>query len=305
MADEIQGFANIEKTLALYRITVKEIKAIQSYKKTAIKKIPAFIKAFYEWIPDVPEFNALFSRVNLIEHVKKQQVLYWQQLFTCELNESYLQSRFKVGDVHATIHLPVSSYVAGMSFAANWWIAKIGEEAMDVGKAAFLISALNKLILLDIAIVSASYTQVSNDLIEEQSRALLELSTPTIQLWEGILVLPILGVVDSRRAQDMMNVMLNKIQQTNARSIIIDITGVPTVDSGVANHLIKTTKATKLMGCECILSGIGPDIAQTLVHLGVNLDTIKTSSNLKSALQLALVKTGYEIKFDSHAHETN
>lgn len=204
--------------------------------------------------------------------------------------------------MHATIHLPVSSYVAGMSFAVDWWTAKISETTSSTVDATFLIRAIYKLFSLDIAIISASYTQASNDLIEKQSRALLELSTPTIQLWEGILVLPILGVLDSRRAQDMTDVMLHKIQQTNALTVIIDITGVPTVDSSVANHLIKITKATKLMGCECILSGIGPEIAQTLVQLGINLDMIETSSNLKSAFQLALVKAGYQIKLSAKAN---
>ena len=301
MADEIQVFSNLQQALDLYRITEREIVAIQSYSKEALKQIDAFIDAFYVWLPGVPEFKGLFSRPGLIAHVKTKQTEYWRQLFTCELNEAYLQSRFKVGDIHATIHLPVSSYVAGMSFAADWWLAKISETTSEIKDAAFLIGALNKLFSLDIAIVSASYTQASNDLIEKQSRALLELSTPTIQLWESILVLPILGVLDSRRAQDMTDVMLHKIQETNALTIIIDITGVPTVDSSVANHLIKITKATKLMGCECILSGIGPEIAQTLVHLGINLEMIETSSNLKSAFQLALVKTGYQIKLSSKA----
>lgn len=299
MANEIRVFSNIQEALELYRITPKEIKAIQTYSKEALKHIDSFIDAFYVWLPKIPEYKTLFSRPGLVGQVKKRQTEYWRQLFACDLNETYIQSRFKVGDVHAMIHLPVSSYIAGMSFASDWWIDKITETRSEIKDAAFLIGALTKLFSLDIAIISASYTQASNDLIEKQSRALLELSTPTIQLWEGILVLPILGVLDSRRAQDMTDVMLHKIQQTNAIAIIIDITGVPTVDSSVANHLIKITKATKLMGCECILSGIGPEIAQTLVHLGINLEMIETSSNLKSAFQLALVKTGYQIKLQT------
>lgn len=300
MADEIQGFSNLQQALNLYRITPREVKSIHNYSKEALKHIDAFIEAFYQWLPVVPEYKILFSQSGLIDHVKRKQTEYWRQLFTCKLDENYFQSRYKVGDIHATINLPVSSYVAGMSFAADWWIAKISETKSESKDATFLVGALYKLLSLDIGIVSASYTQASNDLIEKQSRALLELSTPTIQLWESILVLPILGVLDSKRAQDMTDVMLHKIQQTNALIVIIDITGVPTVDSGVANHLIKITKATKLMGCECILSGIGPEIAQTLVHLGISLETIETSSNLKSAFQLALIKTGHQIKLTSN-----
>lgn len=296
MFGEVKGFSDLAEVLSLYRITQKEVAAVQEFSNEAAKHIEQFILDFYQWIPEVPEFNVLFTRPGLVEKVKKQQAEYWRQFFRCELNENYIQSRFKVGNIHAAVNLPVSSYVAGMSFSLEWWVNKVYEVLDSSKETAFLIAALNKLFSLDMAIVSASYTQASNDLIEQQSRTLMELSTPTIQLWEGILVLPILGILDSRRAQDMTDVMLNKIQETNARSIIIDITGVPTVDSSVANHLIKITKATRLMGCECILSGIGPEIAQTLVHLGINLETIETSSNLKSAFQMALTKTGYHIK---------
>ncbi|MCH9756675.1 MAG: STAS domain-containing protein [Gammaproteobacteria bacterium] len=303
MAIEIQGFSDITAAIDLYRITPKEIKLIQQYGKSVLKTklLKQFIEDFYKWLPNVPEFKNLFSRPGLIEHVKKKQTLYWEELFQCELNAVYLQSRYKVGNIHAKINLPLSSYVAGMNFSAEWWVLQISKTNKDVKEAAKLSVALNKLFSLDVALVSSSYTQSSNDLIEQQSRALMELSTPTIQLWEGILVLPILGVLDSKRTQDMTNMMLAKIQQTNARWIIIDITGVPTVDSSVANHLIKVTKVTKLMGCECLLSGIGPEVAQTLVQLGVNLEMIETASNLKSAFQGVLVRSGYHIKLKAGA----
>jgi rsbT co-antagonist protein RsbR len=220
------------------------------------------------------------------------QARYWEQLFECNIDENYFQSRSKVGQIHASIGLPLSSYIAGMNFSADWWFSKFEQEK----EVRALTNTMNKIFNLDIAIISSSYAKANNDLIERQGRALLEMSAPTIQLWDGILVLPILGVLDSKRAQDMTDIMLNKIQSTNARAIIVDITGVPIVDSAVANHLIKITKATRLMGCECILSGIGPEIAQTLVHLGVNLDFIESSANLKSAFLLALNKTGFQIR---------
>ena len=120
--------------------------------------------------------------------------------------------------------------------------------------------------------------------LKEQSRTILEISTPVIQLWDRILVLPIVGVVDSYRAQQMMDTMLNKLKETSSKIIILDIQGVATVDTAVANHLIKIAKATRLMGCKCIISGISPAVAQTLVTLGVDLGTIITHSNLQEAL---------------------
>ena len=120
--------------------------------------------------------------------------------------------------------------------------------------------------------------------LKEQSRTILEISTPVIQLWDRILVLPIVGVVDSYRAQQMMDTMLNQLKETASKIIILDIQGVATVDTAVANHLIKIAKATRLMGCKCIISGISPSVAQTLVTLGVDLGTILTHSNLQEAL---------------------
>jgi len=120
--------------------------------------------------------------------------------------------------------------------------------------------------------------------LKEQSRTIMEISTPAIKLWDRIIILPVVGVVDSLRAQQMMNTMLNKIMETSAKVIILDIQGVAAVDTAVANHLIKIAKATKLMGCRCIISGISPAVAETLVQLGIELGEIATNSTLQDAL---------------------
>ncbi len=123
--------------------------------------------------------------------------------------------------------------------------------------------------------------------LREQSSAIREMSTPTIKLWDGILVLPVVGVIDSARAQYMMESILSRILESSSKVIILDIHGVAAVDTAVANHLIKITKATRLMGCECLLSGISPAVAQTIVHLGINMQSIKTNSTLSDALKEA------------------
>lgn len=120
--------------------------------------------------------------------------------------------------------------------------------------------------------------------LKEQSRTIMEISTPAIKLWDRIVILPVVGVVDSARAQQMMNTMLTKITETSAKIIILDIQGVAAVDTAVANHLIKIAKATKLMGCKCIISGISPAVAETIVQLGIELGDIATNSTLQDAL---------------------
>jgi len=120
--------------------------------------------------------------------------------------------------------------------------------------------------------------------LEEQSRTIREISTPAIELWDRVLVLPVLGVIDSMRAQQMTDTMLNKIKETSSRVIILDIQGVAAVDTAVANHLIKITKATRLMGCQCIISGISPAVANAIVQLGIDMGDVKTNSTLREAL---------------------
>lgn len=132
-------------------------------------------------------------------------------------------------------------------------------------------------------------------IIRRQQEEMLELSTPVVKLWEGILALPMVGTLDSARAQIVMESLLNRIVETGSQIAILDITGVPTVDTLVAQHLLKTVTALRLMGAECIISGVRPQIAQTIVHLGVDLQGVTTKSNLADALALALKRAGYTV----------
>jgi rsbT co-antagonist protein RsbR len=136
------------------------------------------------------------------------------------------------------------------------------------------------------------YQNSRDSIIRRQQQELMELSTPVVQLWDQVLALPLIGTLDSSRTQVVMESLLNRIVETGARIAIIDITGVPTVDTLVAQHLMKTVSAARLMGADCIISGIRPQIAQTIVHLGVNLHDIVTKSTLADAFLVALQRTG-------------
>jgi rsbT co-antagonist protein RsbR len=132
-------------------------------------------------------------------------------------------------------------------------------------------------------------------IVSRQSAELLELSTPVVKLWEGILALPMIGTLDSARSQIMMETLLQRIVDTGSEIAIIDITGVPTVDTLTAQHLLRTVAAIRMMGADCIISGIRPQIAQTIVHLGVDLHGITTRATLADALALALKRSGLAI----------
>jgi len=132
--------------------------------------------------------------------------------------------------------------------------------------------------------------------IVRQQRELMELSTPVVNLWDGVLALPLIGTLDSERTQVVMQNLLQRIVDTGSAIAIIDITGVPIVDTLVAQHLLKTVAAARLMGADCIISGIRPQIAQTIVHLGVDLKDVVTKATLSDALSIAFQRTGYAVR---------
>ncbi|KIG08040.1 STAS domain-containing protein [Caballeronia concitans] len=182
-------------------------------------------------------------------------------------------------------------------------VARLREELVNDAAAladlTWTISALfDELGLYTTEVFQASREQV----IVRQQQELLELSTPVVQLWDGILALPLIGTLDSARTQVVMENLLQKIVETGAAISIIDITGVPTVDTLVAQHLLKTVAAARLMGADCIISGIRPQIAQTIVHLGVNLQNVTTKATLAAAFVVALQRTGKSVTL-AGAHE--
>jgi len=146
------------------------------------------------------------------------------------------------------------------------------------------------------------YQTTREEIIGRQQQEMMELSTPVVKLWEGVLALPMIGTLDSARTQLVMENLLQRILETGAAIAIIDITGVPTVDTLTAQHLLKAVTAARLMGADCIISGIRPQIAQTIVHLGVDLGDVTTKASLADAFALALERTGRTVTRIKAAH---
>lgn len=164
----------------------------------------------------------------------------------------------------------------------------------------------NATVILDqLGLLTTDYYQKSReDVIVRQQRELMELSTPVVRLWDGVLALPLIGTLDSERTQVVMQNLLEKIVNTGSAIAIIDITGVPIVDTLVAQHLLKTVAAARLMGADCIISGIRPQIAQTIVHLGVDLKDVITKATLADALSIAFQRTGYVVRKSAIGSDT-
>jgi len=170
--------------------------------------------------------------------------------------------------------------------------AALGDQPLQLAEETATTSALFDTLGLHTIDV---YQKTREQIIQRQQQELLELSTPVVQLWKNVLALPLIGTLDSARTQVVMENLLQKIVDTGALIAIIDITGVPTVDTLVAQHLLKTIAAARLMGADCIISGIRPQIAQTIVHLGVNLEDVVTKATLADAFVVALQRTGSTI----------
>lgn len=172
--------------------------------------------------------------------------------------------------------------------------ARIRQESKDDGDGLATLMWITTELLDAMGLYTTEVYQKSREqVIHRQQEELLELSTPVVKLWEGILALPIIGTLDSARTQIVMESLLQAIVHTNSKVAIIDITGVPTVDTVVAQHLLKTVTAARLMGADCIISGVRPQIAQTIVHLGISLADITTKATLSAAFSIALQRLGF------------
>jgi rsbT co-antagonist protein RsbR len=166
-----------------------------------------------------------------------------------------------------------------------------GDPTTLAGELGYLGNVIDKMAL----VMVENYIRSREETIRQQRADMMELSTPVIKVWDKILTLPIIGTLDSRRAQLMMEALLQRIVETGSTVAILDITGVRTMDTLVANHLIKTVTAARLMGARCILTGVSPAIAQTMVQLGIDLSQITTRAQMADGVKLALEMIGKQI----------
>jgi rsbT co-antagonist protein RsbR len=290
---------DVAALLSLYHISQEDLDLVRDLGDAVVESISEQVRDFYNWLRTQPEYDEYFSDDQVQKRVEGLVTNYWNQFFRAEIDEEYMLSRQRVGVTHARIGLPLSTYFAAMNVFLGLFIEAGELNRSGADDSSDTAKALMKQVHMDTAVVVETYSRHVNETISLQSRSLMEMSTPVTQIWNGILLLPIVGIVDSKRAQDIMNAALAKIAETQARVFIMDISGVAVVDTAVANHLIKITKATRLMGCSCTISGVSPAIAQTIVELGIEVGTVKTTATMKDALSDAFSRLGMEINLVS------
>jgi rsbT co-antagonist protein RsbR len=287
-----EDVSRLASLLELYSISHDDSRQIHSFGSIIMPKLDEFVGLFYDWLTKQPEFEEFFPDEETINYVQKMSRDYWEEFFRHELNEDYLKKRYKIGETHARIGLPLVIYFAAMHRSLKLFTEDLYDDSLPLEEYLAAVRSVTKLIHMDTSLVVETYSRITNEAMAVQSRSLVEMSTPVTQIWEGILFLPIVGIVDSKRAQEIMNATLTKISQTQSRAFIMDISGVAVVDTAVANYLIKVTKATRLMGCECTISGLSPAIAQTIVELGIDVGRVMTTATMQDALVDAFKRLG-------------
>ncbi len=273
--------------MKMHDLDESDLVMVRKYGAIISPKLEEYAVIFYEWIAELPEYQVLFSNPEVMGRARSEQINYWRSFFNARVDDTYVQERRKIGEVHARVGLSLPSYFAAMNVSFIIFTKKLYDGGLYSEEYSSAISALTKLMHFDITIVVETYSRLINERISKQSKALMEMSTPVTQIWQDILMLPVVGIIDSKRAQDIMMTILSRIGETRAKVFIMDISGVAVVDSAVANHLFKITKSTGLMGCTSLISGISPAIAQTIVNLGIDVDEVNSTATLRDALEQA------------------
>jgi rsbT co-antagonist protein RsbR len=256
----------------------------------------AVIEDFYNHLLSFEETRAFFRDPAVLQRVKKAQQDYFLRLTQGNYDLAYAQNRLNIGAIHERIDLPVKAYL-GMY---NYYLRAVASRLIEAfqrepERAWSVFLSLMKLTFLDMGLAFDTYINARERTIREQREAIQELPTPVLPFREGMLLVPIIGLIDSVRARLLTEQLLGAIRDTRAKVVVIDITGVQAVDSKVANHMIQTVEAARLMGATAILAGVSPQIAQTMVTLGIDLGRMTTVGDLQSGIERAEALLGYAV----------
>lgn len=287
--------AELRSRRAFFQLTDEDLATLASLRPFAVKNNAAIVDAFYELLLSHPEAKKFFPDEASVRRVKRTQSEYFLGLFsgTCDL--AYVEDRLRVGAAHERIGLAPKFYLG----AYRRYLQVVREFLVRDGGSPESVeahfAAIQKIVFFDVALAIDTYIAANLDALGRHRAAIRELSTPVIRVHDRVLLLPLVGAIDSHRAHQVMENTLVSIVDTQACVMIIDIAGVPVVDTRVADHLLKTTAAVRLLGATTILTGITAQVARTMVQLGVDVSSMHTVSRLSDGIELALGLLGKEI----------
>jgi rsbT co-antagonist protein RsbR len=272
----------------------EDAQALKSLGEMAKKYADPVIEDFYRHILSFDETKSFFRDPKVLERVKRLQKEYFLRLTEGEYGPDYVANRLRIGTVHERINLAPKWYLGMYNFYLRLVANRLLEAfSKEPAKAFSLFLRLTKLVFLDIGLAVDTYIYARESTMRKQQEAIRELSTPVLQIRERLLLLPIIGVIDTHRARLITDGLLHSIRDTRAKVVVMDVTGVATIDTKVANHLIQTVTAARLMGAHVIVTGLSSDVAQALVGLGLDLGKLNTVGDLQGGIEEAERILGY------------
>jgi len=273
-----------------------DVAILEGVNEFAARYTDSVIEDFYRHLMAHDETRAFFTDPDLLLHVQKMQKAYFRRLTEGNYDEQYVANRVSVGAIHERIGLPVKSYFGMYCYYLRAVLERLREEYKESPEHAFTVfKSLMKLTFFDMGLAIDTYIESREHTIQMQQEAIRELSTPVLLLRPSLLLLPIIGLIDTQRARQLTEQLLRSVRSNRAKVVVIDVTGVPSVDTKVANHLVQAVEAARLMGAVSIVTGIAPDIAQTMVKLGIDLMRITTVGDLQSGIEEAERLLGYTV----------
>jgi rsbT co-antagonist protein RsbR len=287
--------AEIASRRAFFKLGDDDLKRLASLKPFAERVTDAIVEDFYKLLLEHPESRAFFGDEATIRRVKRTQREYFLGLFAGRCDAAYVEDRLRVGAAHERIGLAPKFYLGAYRQYLHLIHEALYQELKEERAIREAFASIQRIVWFDVALAIDTYIAANLDALGRHQAAIRELSTPVIRVYEKILLLPLVGAIDSHRAHQVMESVLLNIVDAQARCIIIDIAGVPVVDTRVADHLLKTTAAVRLLGAQTILTGITAQVARTMVQLGVDISTMHTVSRLSDGIELALSLVGKAI----------
>jgi rsbT co-antagonist protein RsbR len=285
----------IARRRAFFAISDEDLARLASLRPLAEKVTDAIVEEFYALLLAHPDTVKFFGDEATIRRVKRTQRDYFMGLFSGRCDMAYVEDRLRVGAMHERIGLAPTWYLGAyrqyLELVRRHFDALIPDAT--AARDAFL--SVQRIVFFDVALAIDTYIAANLEALGRHQAAIRELSTPVIRVLERVLLLPLVGAVDSHRAQQIMESVLTHVVEAQARCIIIDIAGVPVVDTRVADHLLKTAAAVRLLGAEVVLTGITAQVARTMVQLGLDVSSMHTVSRLSDGIELALGMVGKAI----------
>ncbi|MBI2388241.1 MAG: STAS domain-containing protein [Deltaproteobacteria bacterium] len=284
----------LQSRRAFFDIQDEDLARLAELRELALKHMDDINEEFYTHLLSHPETKRFFPDDATIRRVKRLQREYFLGLFEGRCDLEYVENRLRVGAAHEQIGMSPRWYIGAYRKYLSQLLDRFTNE-LPVGEGRIGYDSVLKLIMFDMSLAIDAYIAANLETLGRHQAAIRELSTPVIKVQDRILLLPLIGAIDSQRAQQVMETVLLRVIEEKAKVMIIDIAGVPVVDTKVADHLMKTTAAMRLVGAQTILTGISAQVARTIIQLGVDISAMPTLARLQDGIELALSMLGQQI----------